>query len=87
MLAAPVFSKAGASRNVNMTYSMLPAVFSQTVDTFTFVFTAVLGVADATSKQSVTESLNVAFNLIACAVVRRQAVAADTLVALGGEQT
>ena len=84
MLAAPVFSKAGASRNVNMTYSMLPAVFSQTVDTFTFVFTAVLGVADATSKQSVTESLNVAFNLIACAVVRRQAVAADTLVALRG---
>jgi hypothetical protein len=84
MLSAPVFSKAGASRNVNMTYSMLPAVFAQTADSFTFLFVAVLGLAPPTAKESVTESLSVAFSLIACAVVRRQAVAADTLVALRG---
>jgi hypothetical protein len=46
MLSAPVFSKAGASRNVNMTYSMVPAVFAQTVDTFAFLCVSVLGVCD-----------------------------------------
>ena len=84
MLSAPVFSKAGASRNVNMTYSMVPAVFAQTVDTFAFLCVSVLGVADATRRTSLVETLRVAFDLIACAVVRRQAVAADVLVALRG---
>ena len=84
MLSAPVFSKAGASRNVNMTYSMVPAVFAQTADTFAFLCVSVLGVADATRRTSLVETLRVAFDLIACAVVRRQAVAADALVALRG---
>ena len=84
MLSAPVFSQAGASRNVNMTYSMVPAVFAQTVDTFAFLCVSVLGVADATRRASLVETLRVAFDLIACAVVRRQAVAADVLVALRG---
>ena len=84
MLSAPVFSKAGASRNVNMTYSMVPAVFAQTVDTFAFLCVSVLGVSDATQRASLVETLRVAFDLIACAVVRRQAVAADVLVALRG---
>ena len=43
-----------------------------------------LGVADATRRTSLVETLRVAFDLIACAVVRRQAVAADVLVALRG---
>ncbi len=84
MLAAPVFTKAGASRNVNMGYSMLSAVLAQTTDVFAFVFVSVLGACDGAKRAALVETLSVAFDLVACAVVRRQASAADDLVTLRG---
>ena len=84
MLIAPVFTKAGASRNVNMTYPMLPLVFAQMTDVATFLLTAVLGVCDGKHRTALRDTLRAALNLTACAVVRRQASAADDLIDLRG---
>ena len=84
MLAAPVFTKSGASRNVNMTYSMLDAVMAQVTDVFAFIFVSVLGVCETTHRATLAVTLKSMFDLIGCAVVRRQASAADDLTALRG---
>ena len=84
MLAAPVFTKSGASRNVNMTYSMLDAVMAQVTDVFAFIFVSVLGVCETTHRATLAVTLKSMFDLISCAVVRRQAPAADDLTALRG---
>ena len=84
MVTAPVFSKHGASRNVNMDYDMLKSVVNQTVDLVTFVFVSVLGVCDGELRAELADTLKATADLVACAAARRQATAADHLLALRG---
>ena len=84
MVTAPVFSKHGASRNVNMDYGMLKSVVNQTVDLVTFVFVSVLGVCDGELRAELADTLKATADLVACAAARRQATAADHLLALRG---
>ena len=67
-----------------MTYSMLDAVMAQVTDVFAFIFVSVLGVCETTHRATLAVTLKSMFDLIGCAVVRRQASAADDLTALRG---
>ena len=76
MVTAPVFSKHGASRNVNMDYEMSRSVVNQTVDLLTFVLVSILGVCDGEYRAELADTLKATADLVACAAARRQATAA-----------
>ena len=63
-----------------MTYAMLPAVMAQMTDVLVFVLVAVLGVCDGVNRAALCDTLRAAADLVACAVVRRQANAAAALI-------
>ena len=84
MVTAPVFSKHGASRNVNMDYEMSRSVVNQTVDLLTFVLVSILGVCDGEYRAELADTLKATADLVACAAARRQATAAEHLLALRG---
>ena len=84
MVTAPVFSKHGASRNVNMDYDMLKSVVNQTVDLVTFVFVSVLGVCDGELRAELADTLKATADLVACAALFNRSNAADHLLALRG---